>query len=122
MAKRVPSEAEAALERVKAAAAAGKIRFASDTLTAQVDAEIQEIFRELLITHNGREPKRPIWTADGATLGVMLDYDPATRDYTERSFETCRFVGKKLGIEITPRTKWEEAGLQLRAKRATLKS
>jgi len=122
MTKRKPDEADEALARIKAAAEAGNIEFASDTLTSQLDAEIQEIFRELYVSHNGREPKRPIWTADGTTLGVMLDYDAATREYTEKSFATCRFVGKKLGIELTPRTKWEEAGLQLRAKRATLRS
>ena len=118
----VPSEAEVALAKIRAAADAGKIEFASDTLTSQLDAEIQEIFRELFIAHNGRQPKRPIWAADGSKVGVVLDYDPAAREYSQASLVSCRTVGEKLSIDLTPETTWEDAGLQLRAKRATLRS
>jgi len=118
----MPDEAQAALSKIKELAAAGEIELASDTLTAQLDAEIQEIFRALYSVHYGREPKRPIWTADGVGVGIILDYDPAAKDYSQPSFEACRIVGEQLAIELSPRTTWEVAALRLRNKRATQKS
>lgn len=117
-----PKTPEEALAAIKEAAEAGNIEFASDTLTSQLDTEIQEIFRELTFAYRGRYPTRAIWTADGVSLGVILDRDPTSREYTRESLEACRTAAEKLGIELSPRMTWEEAALQLRGKRAKIRS
>lgn len=111
-----PAEALAA---IKEAAARGDLHFASDSLTTQFDAEIQRIFRALYIEKNGREPKRGIWAANGTSIGLLFDWNDETKSYDERAYTICRAVGERLGIELTPKTLWEDAAAALRAKERT---
>lgn len=111
-----PKTPEEALAEIRAAAEAGRIDFAPDVLTAQYNDEIQRIFIALYTEWNGKPPKRGIWTADGQTVGVLFEWDPETKEYSARSHATCKKVGEQLGIELTPRSVWEEAAATLRAK------
>ena len=61
-----PAEALAAIQQ---AAAEGCIEFGSDTFAAQLDEQIQAIFRELRDVMGLPPPKRPVWIADSVTVG-----------------------------------------------------
>jgi hypothetical protein len=108
-----PKTPEEALAAIRAAAAEGRIDFGSDTLTAEYDDEIQRIFVAVRGALLGREPPRGLWTADGEKIGNVLDKRDG--DYTPESYAACEKASRELGISITPRTVWEDAGAALRA-------
>lgn len=115
--KQAPEEA---LEQIKKFASEGKIAFADDSLTAEYDAEIQEIFRAVWMALKGKEPKRPLWTADGQVVGNVLDWRTEEwrfSGYTDASINACKRASAHFGIEITPDTVWEDAAAELRAMR-----
>jgi hypothetical protein len=119
MSEKPPQTPEETLALIKEAAGNGRIDFAPDSLTAKYDYEIQTIFSLLYFEKRGEKPKRKIWTADGVTVGFVLDYNADTKDYTPESYEICKRVGEQLGISLTPRTVWEEAAAELRSKNPT---
>lgn len=113
-----PKTPEDALRAIQEAAKSGDIKFASDELAAQYDEEIQVIFTTLFTALKGRAPKRPIWVADGQTVGVVLDWTKET-GYSPESHEALKTASAQLGIELTPKTVWEDAAAALRAKSPT---
>ena len=112
---RPPKTPEEALAAIRAAAAEGNIKFAPDSITAQYNTEIQRIFSVVYEIFNGKAPTRPIWVADGTSIGGILERAPDNTDYTFKSYATCLGASQKLGITINPRTLWEDAGAALRA-------
>ena len=114
---------ETVLTEIKEAAAQGNITMGSDSVTAQLNAEIQEIFRALYLeSTRGREPKRPIWTSNEGTVGVLFSgWDPETKKYPAGVYAVCEKVGWDLGITIRPENTWVEVASALRAIRANEK-
>ena len=111
--------AESALAEIKALAAAGKIEFGERILTTAYDTEIQEIYRMLILSFKKFAPKRSLWVADGVHIGVALDW--TTEGYTQDSLLALSEVNRVLGLELGAHTLWEDAGAQLRSKRAAVK-
>ncbi len=105
-----------ALQIIRDAAEADNIEFASDTLTTQLDAEMQEIYSELYYQMRGKLPKRALWVADGYGIEVILD-----GKWDEKSLKAIDYVNKKFNLDLIPQTKWEDAALKLRAQRYTPK-
>lgn len=106
---------EQALASIKAAAVEGCIRLASDELTAQYNEEIQRIYATISQALHGKPPRRPIWTADGQDIGVVLTWDQDTKDYTPDSYQALKVASQTLGVTLTPRTIWEDAAASLRS-------
>ncbi len=113
------SPERATADTIRTAVVKGEFTMAPDVLTAQLDDEIQKIFIALYLIHKQKEPKRGIWTADGQPVGVVLDWDEKTSQYTEQSYRTLEKVSALLGIPLTPQTLWEDAALALRDKNRT---
>ena len=116
-----PTTPEEALAWAREAVAEGTIEFGSDTLTAQFDAEIQEIYAAVRMAETGKPPRRPIWTADGQTIGFVVALDDAGRP-TAAARDAVRSAGRQLGIELSVDDVWEEAAMRLRATRAVVRS
>lgn len=107
-----------ALDALKAAAAAGFVTIGSDTVAAQLNDEIQDIFTALYREALGTDPKRPIWTSDEGTIGGMFSgWDPETKKYPSFVYAICSKVGADLGIALAPESTWVEAALTLRSSR-----
>jgi len=114
-----PQTPEEAIKAIRAAVTEGRIKFGRDTITAEYDDEIQRIFVAVRRVILGREPPRGLWTADGEHIGNVLEKDPVTHDYSPKSYAACEQASKELGITITPRTVWEDAGAALRSLDST---
>lgn len=93
------------------------IVFGEDTLTAQLDTEIQEVYEALIWAYKEEKPRRPIWTADGVSIAVVLNWDQNTKEYTPESLRAIDKASEMLGIKLRIETTWEEAALALRDKK-----
>lgn len=113
------SPERATADTIRTAVMKGEFKMAPDVLTSQLDDEIQEVFIALYLTHKGKEPKRALWVADGQPLGVVLDWDPEAKKYTDKSLVSLKKVSDLLKIPLAPDTLWEDAALALRDKQRT---
>lgn len=111
-----PKTPDDALDHLKAALASGNIEFAPSDMADTLDSEIQEIFGEIRTALTGKPPKRPIWAADHATIGFVLDLD-ANGSVTEVSKEALVKAGGRLGINIAETDTFVDAALRLRSMR-----
>lgn len=109
------SKPEEALTHIKAAAAEGIIRFGDDSLTAQLDEEIQTIFEAIRAAKGQPRSKRGLWTADRQQIAWVLEWDENGKVLSEEHEAVCR-AGKDLGIELSADDVWEDAALRLRYK------
>jgi len=106
-----PKTPEEALAHIKEAAAEGTLQFASDSLVAPLNAEIQEIFAGIYTILKGCPPKRECWVSDGAHVGGM--YPPGDEA------GAIAQVSKQLGIPLSGGDLWLDAALRLRDHRRT---
>ena len=106
---------EEVLAEIKQAAKDGKVEFASDVLAAALNEEIQKIFSTIKMIETGNPPKRPLWTADGIQIGIIMELDENGRP-TQKARQIIEQVSLILGISLSTKDTWEEAALRLRDK------
>ncbi len=83
-----------------------------DNLTAQLNGEIQRIYGAIRAAE-GREVKRPLWTADGVRIHMVLPWNE-DGTATPEGVAAVKAAGEALGIPLTPEDIWEVAALRLR--------
>jgi len=113
-----PKTSDEALAQIKEAAAAGRMRFADDTVNATLDDEIQQIFVAIRMAVAGQPPKRPLWTADGTSLSAVLPLDDDGH-VTPEGHEAVARASVDLGIPLSSKDLWRDAALRLREKSST---
>lgn len=109
-----PKTPEEALAHVRAAAEAGNIEFASDTLCAQLDHEVQIIYRAIRAAE-GKKVKRDLWASDRSTINDVLDTG-ADGKVTAEAKAAVELAGMALSIPLSCKDLWSDAAMCLRAK------
>ncbi len=110
---RTPRTPEEALAHIREAVGdGGTVKFAPDNLTAQLNGEIQRIYGAIRAAE-GREVKRPLWTADGVRIHMVLPWNE-DGTATPEGVAAVKAAGEALGIPLTPEDIWEVAALRLR--------
>lgn len=111
-----PTDPQAALAAIQAAAAEGRIEFAPDSLAAALDPEIQTIYETIRMAETGKPPRRPIWASDDADIAFCLPWND-DGSVTPAGMKALAIAASAIGIPLSPRDTWVEAALRLKASR-----
>jgi hypothetical protein len=111
-----PNTPEEALAHVREAATEGRVTLADDTIVAQLDEQVQVIYRELREIIGLRHAKRPAWIADCMTVGGLVSFlqdDPTDTEQTARHIGA---LAQSLAIPLDRTMKMVDAAILLQGK------